>query len=64
MGDAGKRIHKVDELTDSSTGTANLTVVAISGSGDDGPINDNFADLTTQLNDLLVKLKDSGLMEV
>ena len=63
MGDAGRRIHKVDQLTDSSGGTADLTVAAVSGSGADADINNNFAELTTQLNDLIQKLVDCGLME-
>lgn len=39
-------------LTDSTTGTANGTVVAISGSGADSDINDNFADLLVKYNAL------------
>jgi len=43
-------------LTDSSGGTANTTVAAVSGSGDDATINDNFADLVAQVNALRVDL--------
>lgn len=39
-------------LTDSSGGTAGSTVVAVSGSGQDTEINNNFASLTDQVNDL------------
>ena len=43
-------------LTDSTGGTANTTVVAISGTSDDATLNDNFADLTTQINALRADL--------
>lgn len=63
-------------LTDSTGGTANTTVAAISGTGDDSTLNDNFADLTaqhnaskndideirTQLNAALAALQAAGLM--
>ena len=39
-------------LTDSSGGTAGSTIAAISGSGADAGINNNFASLTDQVNDL------------
>ena len=42
----------VTALTDSTGGTANDTLVAISGSGDDANINDNFADLAAKINEL------------
>jgi len=40
-------------LTDSTGGTANQTVAAVSGSGDDTTINDNFADLVDEVNKLV-----------
>ena len=40
-------------LTDSTGGTANTTLVAISGSGDDANINNNFADLAAMVNSLI-----------
>jgi len=43
-------------LTDSTGGSANTTVAAVSGSGDDATINDNFADLTAQVNALITDL--------
>lgn len=43
----------VTELTDSSGGTANNTVAAVSGSGADATINDNFADVTAKINAIL-----------
>ena len=39
-------------LTDSSGGTGSATIAAISGSGADAGINNNFASLTDQVNDL------------
>lgn len=44
------------ELTDSSGGTADGTVAAISGSGADSEINNNFAELTTKMNFILRQL--------
>lgn len=43
-------------LTDSTGGTADTTVAAVSGSGDDANINNNFADLVAQINALRVDL--------
>lgn len=40
-------------LTDNTGGTANTTVAAVSGSGDDATINDNFADLAVMINNLI-----------
>lgn len=39
-------------LTDSTGGTADTTVAAVSGSGDDATINNNFADILAQLANL------------
>jgi hypothetical protein len=39
-------------LTDSTGGTADTTVAAISGSGADADINNNFADIIAQVNNL------------
>lgn len=47
----------VDALTDSSGGTADGTVEAVSGSGADAAINNNFAELTAKYNELLDRLK-------
>lgn len=44
-------------LTDSTGGTANDTLVAISGTGDDANINDNFADLAAKVNAILSLLQ-------
>lgn len=47
----------VDALTDNSGGTADGTVEAVSGSGADGPINNNFAELSAKVNTLIDRLK-------
>lgn len=46
-------------LTDITGGTANTTLVAISGSGDDANINNNFADLAAQVNALRVDIENA-----
>ena len=43
----------IPELTDSSGGTADGTIAAVSGSGADADINNNFADLAAKLNAVL-----------
>ena len=53
----------IADLTDSSGGTANDTVVAVSGSGADAAINDNFADVTAKLNGILINLRDRGVID-
>jgi len=52
----------VDPLTDSTGGTANTTLVAISGSGDDANINDNFADIAAKIAELISSLQTAGIM--
>lgn len=47
-------------LTDSSGGTANTTVAAVSGSGADATINDNFADITAQINNLITDQQNTA----
>lgn len=49
-------------LTDSSGGSADGTVSAVSGTGDDTTINDNFADLTAKYNALRTALQNLGAM--
>lgn len=46
-------------LTDLTGGTANTTVAAVSGSGADATINDNFADIIAQVNALRVDLSNA-----
>lgn len=45
-------------LTDSSGGSADATVAAISGSGADSDINNNFADVAAQINALITDVAD------
>jgi hypothetical protein len=49
-------VNSAATLTDSSGGTAADTIVAISGSGDDADINNNFASLTEEVNALKAAL--------
>lgn len=55
-------VSDIGALTDSTGGSANTTLVAIAGTGDDANINDNFADLTAQLNAVRTVLQTLGLM--
>ena len=43
-------------LTDSSGGSADATVAAVSGTGDDATLNDNFADIVAAINDVVGKV--------
>jgi hypothetical protein len=52
----------VTALTDSTGGSANDTLVAISGSGDDTNINNNFADLVAKVNAIRTALVNHGLL--
>lgn len=49
-------------ITDSSGGTADNTIAAVSGSGADATINNNFADLAAKYNALRTLLRNYGLM--
>lgn len=49
-----------ESLTDNSGGTADNTVAAVSGSGDDSTINDNFADLVDEINKLRDDQRDTA----
>lgn len=51
----------IGALTDSTGGTANATVAAVSGSGADATINDNFADLIAKVNALETLVENYGL---
>lgn len=46
-------------LTDSSGGTPDQTVSAVSGTGDDSTINDNFAELVDEVNKLVTDLANA-----
>jgi hypothetical protein len=52
----------ISALTDSTGGTADNTVAAVSGSGDDATLNNNFADLIDQINKLRDTFRNLGLM--
>ncbi|MBW7990058.1 MAG: DUF2793 domain-containing protein [Planctomycetes bacterium] len=48
----------VAAFTDSSGGTPGQTIGAVSGSGDDAQINDNFASLTDDINKIITALRE------
>lgn len=50
------------DITDSTGGTGNDTLVAIAGSGDDAEINNNFADLAAKQQEIIDALRDHGLI--
>jgi hypothetical protein len=50
------------DLTDNTGGTGNSVLVAISGSGADTNINNNFADLVLKVNKILQALRDAKII--
>lgn len=60
--DRGAKLSAVTALTDSTGGTANDTLVAISGSGDDTNINNNFADIAAKINTLISRLQSANIL--
>jgi len=52
--------RSASSLTDSTGGTSDGTVSAVSGTGDDGTINDNFKELTEQLNNLITDQRNTA----
>lgn len=50
-------MEPIQSLTDSSGGTVDGTLAAVSGSGADAAINNNFAELATKVNELLSALR-------
>lgn len=54
---AAKNPDDVDKMTDNSGGTADGTIEAVSGSGADAAINNNFAEINAKLDELLDALK-------
>lgn len=52
----------VADLTDSSGGTADGTVAAVSGSGADSDINNNFAEMGAKVNAILAVLRSAGIL--
>lgn len=57
-----RRSDAVTSLTDNSGGTADNTVAAVSGSGADAAINNNFADLAAKVNTLIEALEKAGFI--
>lgn len=53
---------EINPITDGSGGTSDSSLVAISGSGDDTNINNNFADLAAKLNNLINTMRNNGAM--
>ena len=51
------------DVTDNTGGTADGTLAAVSGSGADSAINDNFAELAAELNDLRAKLRTAEVLD-
>lgn len=55
-----RRIGSVTKPTDNTGGSVDNTLDAISGSGDDSAINNNFADLAAIVNALIDRLNENG----
>ncbi len=62
LGDSPTAQAAIVSITDSTGGTGNDTLVAVSGSGDDAEINNNFADLAAKIQEILVALRAIGLI--
>ncbi len=52
----------INDLVDSTGGTIDGTLSAVSGSGADSTINDNFAELNTKINIIIDRLEAHGLI--
>ncbi|MGK3981314.1 hypothetical protein WMF38_57485 [Sorangium sp. So ce118] len=52
----------VEELTDSTSGTAGNTITNVGASFSQATLNNNFATLTQQLNDIRAALRSAGVM--
>lgn len=59
----GTQQSAITDLTDSSGGSADGTIAAVSGSGADAAINNNFADVAAQLAALNAALQAAGITE-
>jgi len=53
---AERQFTDVDPLTDNSGGTTDGTVEAVSGSGADAAVNNNFAELAAKVEELRSRL--------
>lgn len=51
------------DVTDSSGGTADGTIAAVSGSGADADVNNNFAECAAKINAILQVLRDIGAVK-
>lgn len=58
----GSQQSAISSLTDSTGGTTDGTLSAVSGSGDDSTINNNIAELHTKLDLILVAMRNHGLI--
>lgn len=54
--------ESVSSLTDSSGGSTNDTISSVSGTGDDSTLNNNLAELTQKLNELITKLQNENII--
>ncbi len=53
----------ISGITDSSGGSADGELSAVSGSGDDSTINDNFSEVSTKLDEILAALRSYGVID-
>lgn len=58
----GTQAAAINNLTDSTTGTANDTVTDVSGAFVQATLNNNFADLTAKINLILAALRGAGII--
>ena len=58
----GAQQAAIASLTDSSGGTADGTVAAVSGSGADADINNNFAEGAAKIASILTAMRTHGLI--
>jgi hypothetical protein len=59
---ASAQADDVGALTDDTTGTASSTISDVGGAFSQSTLNDNFASLAEQINDIRTALRDAGLM--
>lgn len=58
----GEQQPLIDSLIDMTSGNVDGNVVEIIGSGDDTNINNNFAELSAKINDIIAVLEAHGLI--
>lgn len=59
---AGTQASAIADLTDSTGGTADGTLSAVSGSGADSAINNNFAELAADIDAIKAALRGVGII--